>query len=905
MVSKITKHKKTQPHNYVALDIETSSLDPEEGEILEIGLAKFDERGKKLDELATLIKNKKEVPALALAITGIKEKDLLKAPFLEEIKEKFQEFIKDSIIVGHNVNFDIKYLKKNNLKLENPVIDTWHLATILLPTLPSHSLEVLTSKLKINHLEKHRALDDAKASFALFLFLKEKIKEIEPKTRAEIQKYLKKNKSALASLFAIKGYKLARQAGAPAARRTAPIDFSELKKVLAVEKPAKKIKAELNANEIKIIQEISNALLKNTNLILEVPAGIKKNLIYLLAAGYFLKSPVPERSEWYRAKKLKKKILLVLPPFSWQYISQKVVPALKNILPFPLKISFFDKRENYFCLYRFDKYKEKKKFDHKELILLTKLLLWEKESADKKISEVPAFFEERKILDKLTARRPFCLEKKCKYFKNKECPYYKAFWKTKRADIVIIPPALLFAKNQNGFSVKGESLIIDKAEILDDTALFSFTYQVSDAEIIDTLDDIKNFLKSIKKADKFQKGVYPFIKDFDARINQIKNQVITLFGLIGIFLKKTAIDQIPTLIELLIKERHRETFDFKKIKDALPHLISNLENIENGLLSLKEKGAILLNHDLSAYSLILKNICLKLENIILKPKESETYWATFRGKEITLFASPNDFKRMNKLTKESAPLILVSEAIFLKDGFAYAKEKLFLKEKFKEVSIPPSLKETEKILTVVVKDFSVSPSLFIEEIANLILKIAPLLKEKVAIALPSISAIQNIFERVSEKLKDQNINLIAQRISGGKLKTIEQFKNSRKAIFLATYDFLEKVRFPKKRLNGIIITRLPFEAKYRPKDQLKMEEKDAFARHILPKALLKMKVLFNLVLKSKGKKKFFLILDDRVSSKDYGTAFISILPSQKITWLKKEEIERTLKKYLREVSEKS
>lgn len=853
--------------NYVALDIETSSLDAEEGEIIEIGAVKFNKQGKETDNFKTLVRNKKEIPKLALVITGIKIRELEKAPLFPEIKEKIKNFINNSIIIGHNVNFDIKFLKKYGLAIKNPVIDTWHLSSILLPGFHSHSLEMLTEKINIEHLEKHRALDDARASFRLFLFLKEKIKEIPLKMQAEIKKYLEKNKSGLAPLFTAKDFK-EKEIKEKISKIDYKIDFKELKKIFEQKEPKIPFKS-LDSEEIKIIKEISIALKENENLLLEIPVGVKKNLIYLLIASYF-------------SKILKKKIFLALLPSYFSYISAKIVPFLKTIFPFDFSVSFFDTRENYFCLYRFDEFKEKKKFEKKELILLIKVILWIEESIDKKISEIPAFFEEREYLKKLSATLPFCLQEKCTYFKNKTCPYYKALWKSQKADIIVAPPQYLFAKNQNGLILKDSPLIIDKAEILDEITLLNATYYISDSEIIEALEDIKNFVKSFKKS-----------KGFSETIEKIKNQTVILFGLVGIFLKNAAFGQFLNLIELQIQERHRNSLDFKKIKDALPGFIASLENIKNSFLLLKKGNTEFINHDISAYNLILQNIILKLKNIILEPKENENCTGYFRGKEISLSAAPKKNDYINRISKKTAPLILVSETLSLKKSFAFTKEKLSLAEKFKEISIPLSPKKLEKINILIVKNFQVNTAWFTDEISKLILKIAPLLNKKIIVALPSISSVQNVFEKTAEKIKEYNIDLMAMRISGGKMKIKEKFKKSKKAILLATYNFLERTEISKKNLNGIIITRLPFEM-LRQEEQ----EKDSFIRKILPKALLKMKKMFNLILKAQNSKNFFLVLDDRISSKNYGPEFITILPPSKITWLKKEELEKKLEEYL-------
>lgn len=185
---------------YIALDIETTSLDPEKGNILEIGAVRFNEK-EVLDEWESLINPEEKIPTIVKAITGITEESVKKAPTFEEIKEEFIKFVGKEPIVGHNIHFDLDFLKAKGINFPNKRYDTWRLATILLPKFPSHSLEALADYLKIKHLEKHRSLADAKASAELFLVLLGEIKKINPKVLAEIKDYLEKSKWDLAEVF--------------------------------------------------------------------------------------------------------------------------------------------------------------------------------------------------------------------------------------------------------------------------------------------------------------------------------------------------------------------------------------------------------------------------------------------------------------------------------------------------------------------------------------------------------------------------------------------------------------------------------------------------------------------------------------------------------------------------------
>lgn len=185
---------------FIALDIETTGFDPEKDSPMEIAFVRFDAKHI-FDEWTTLVNPETEIPAIVSHITGIAYQDILHAPKLSEVQASIQDRIGTYPIVGHNVSFDIEFLKKKNFRIENPVYDTYSLSTILIPGLPSYALEALTPILKIPHAEKHRALQDARAAMHLFRLLLQRIETIAPDVRTLLADFLHKTSWPLKTLF--------------------------------------------------------------------------------------------------------------------------------------------------------------------------------------------------------------------------------------------------------------------------------------------------------------------------------------------------------------------------------------------------------------------------------------------------------------------------------------------------------------------------------------------------------------------------------------------------------------------------------------------------------------------------------------------------------------------------------
>ena len=152
---------------WVSLDLETTGLNPKEDKIIEIGAVKFD--GKNiLETFESFINPSCKLSDFTKMYTGINQSDVDQAPSFNLISDSLKKFIGNSPIVGHNIEFDINFLKFNGLILNNKKSDTWDLAYILFPQFFDYSLIGLSNKFKVGHDKPHRALDDAIATKGVF-----------------------------------------------------------------------------------------------------------------------------------------------------------------------------------------------------------------------------------------------------------------------------------------------------------------------------------------------------------------------------------------------------------------------------------------------------------------------------------------------------------------------------------------------------------------------------------------------------------------------------------------------------------------------------------------------------------------------------------------------------------------
>ena len=97
---------------FIAIDLETSGLNSNEDEIIEISAYKFS-KGKPVESFTQLINPQIKLSNTVTQITGITDKILLNQPCFEDIRDDFIAFIENFPIVGHNIMFDLSFLENN------------------------------------------------------------------------------------------------------------------------------------------------------------------------------------------------------------------------------------------------------------------------------------------------------------------------------------------------------------------------------------------------------------------------------------------------------------------------------------------------------------------------------------------------------------------------------------------------------------------------------------------------------------------------------------------------------------------------------------------------------------------------------------------------------------------------
>lgn len=158
--------------DYVVFDLETTGFSPETNRIIEIGAVKV-QNGAIVDRFSTFVNPEVPIPFRIEQLTSIRDDMVIDAPVIEDILPKFMEFCDGCIMVAHNADFDMSFIKKNCMRqgIEcNPtIVDTVGLARVLLSNLNRFKLDTVAKALGVSLDNHHRAVDDAACTAEIFV----------------------------------------------------------------------------------------------------------------------------------------------------------------------------------------------------------------------------------------------------------------------------------------------------------------------------------------------------------------------------------------------------------------------------------------------------------------------------------------------------------------------------------------------------------------------------------------------------------------------------------------------------------------------------------------------------------------------------------------------------------------
>ncbi len=157
---------------FVVFDIETTGFSPVTNRIIEIGAVKVED-GQITDRFSTFVNPEVPIPFEIEKLTSINDSMVMDAETIEVVLPRFLDFVGNAVLVAHNANFDVSFIRENAERQQIPVnftyVDTVGIARMLLTGQAKYTLDAVAKTLKISLENHHRAVDDAECTAEIFM----------------------------------------------------------------------------------------------------------------------------------------------------------------------------------------------------------------------------------------------------------------------------------------------------------------------------------------------------------------------------------------------------------------------------------------------------------------------------------------------------------------------------------------------------------------------------------------------------------------------------------------------------------------------------------------------------------------------------------------------------------------
>jgi ATP-dependent DNA helicase DinG len=902
----------------VAIDIETTGLSEERDAIIEIGAVKF--KGHRVeDEWSTLLNPGRHIPEFVSGLTGITDAEVRNAPRFHEVAGELEAFVGNAPVVGHNVRFDLGFLQRAGLLQYNEVVDTYELASVLMPTASRYNLGALGKQLGILLPATHRALDDAKVTMAAFNRLFEIARELPIEVVADIVRLSEPLEWDAAWLFqevirarakeGVQSKKVKKKdAGVwfdeskfpPLANPENPVPLNpdEIASVLEYGGPFSRFfgSFEQRPEQVDMLRAVTNALSYGNHLMVEAGTGVGKSFAYLVPAALF-------------ALQNNTRVVVSTNTINLQdQLIQRDLPNLSQALDLDFRFAVLKGRSNYLCPRRLENLRHYGPRTRDEMRVLAKVMVWQLNNQSGDRSELNLTGPtEREVWVRVSAEDDACTTETCIKRTGGACPFHRAKTMSQSAHVLVVNHALLLSDVATGSKVLPEysHLIIDEGHHLETATTNALSFKLNQFDLERMMKEVGSSNAGVlgRLLTETQEALRPSdfgllqqkvsrATDMAFRIEQMNRE---FYNIVGEFarLQREGHPQSNYSWQMRVLPATRTLPGWDEVEiawdttgETFRMLMIALAEIYKGAAELYAEGYENLEDvmaDLSNLARRLTEAETNISGMINKPNAGMVYWIEVQpnGNRLSLNAAPLSVASLVEkyLWHEKRAVILTSATLTAHGEFQYLRNTLGADEA-DEMQLGSPYDYENAALLYIANDIP-EPNVngYQQQLDRAILATAKATGGRMLVLFTSYAALKKTAQNITGPLAREDIYVYEQGDGASPNALLESFKATDRAVLLGTRSFWEGVDVPGDSLSIVVLTKLPFDVPTDPLIAARSEMyEDSFQEYYLPEAILKFRQGFGRLIRTASDRGVVAILDRRVLTKQYGRLFLESLP---------------------------
>ncbi len=907
---------------FVALDIETTGLDPQRDAILEIGAVRFN--GRRVEhEWSNLLNPGRPVPPFITQLTGITNDMVAQAPPIQAVIADLVDFVGNAPILGHNISFDLSFLRRYGVLELNEVIDTYEMASVLLPGAGRYNLGALAQFLAVPLPATHRALDDALATHGLYLRLHDLALDLPIELLAEIVRLGESlewngHKGFSEALRArsretIKARRVPQSYQGPLFTNPSrgvlpPLQANGEFQALDVDEVAAVLEHagafshhfpqyEYRPQQVEMLRAVTEALSKGRHLMVEASTGVGKSIAYVIPAALW-------------AIQNNTRVVISTNTINLQdQLINKDIPEVRAALGLDLRATVLKGRSNYLCPRRLETLRRRGPQTAEEMRVLGKVMVWLLNSTSGDRTEVNLNGPlEREIWMTISAEDEGCTTETCLQRTGGACPFFQARQAALSAHLLIVNHALLLADVATGNRVLPEYdyLIVDEAHHLEEATTNALSFRVSQFDIQGILrvlggpkagvlgwslatvenllspSDFASFNQLVQRATdlsfQFENQARQFFITVDHFLfEQRDGKPVGPYAHQERILPATRAQPAWGEVEIAWDEAQHTLQALLEILTQLARALAEL------IEALPEEGMDIYSQFTDLYRRMYE-LQDNLNSLVFESQPDRIYWAEVQpdGRRLSLHAAPLHIGPLMEryLWHEKASVILTSATLTAAGEFDYLRGRLFAEDAY-ELALGSPFDFENAALLYIANDIP-EPNdrrSYQRALEHALIRLCQATAGRTLVLFTSYTQLRQTSQAIAPLLAEKDIMVYEQGEGASPHALLENFRTTERAVLLGTRAFWEGVDVPGEALSVLVIVKLPFDVPSDPIVASRAETfEDPFSQYTLPEAILRFRQGFGRLIRTQYDRGVVAVLDRRLLTKRYGRAFTESLP---------------------------
>jgi DNA polymerase-3 subunit epsilon/ATP-dependent DNA helicase DinG len=941
------------PDEFVAIDLETTGLDPASDRITEVGATRFSRSGgaSTAESFHSMVDPGRPIPFVVQELTGISDADVRGAATITSVGAELAAFCGGRPVVGQSIPFDLTFLRAAGVELGGTPLDTLDLGSVLLPTATRLDLGSLAELLGVGPETQHRALADAETTRDVFLRLLTLLDRLPRATRIDLLTFAERAGWPLAMVFAdavaserteeeaegtggasgssgMPGSLTLASAPPPAPalvprevpQPVAPEEVSELFNAVA-QRPDLVAGFEPRPGQVQMGQAVARAAADRAHLTVEAGTGTGKSLAYLLPS-------------LLHASRNDDRVLISTHTLNLQeQLAGQDIPAAAALVELhegrpagSVRAAVLKGRGNYLCLECWAEARsEQAELTASQARLFSRIATWLPLTESGDSGELYMRPDDRPHWGELSAEGTDCLSRQCPYVLDGSCFVVRARQRAAAAHVVVVNHALLLtaAGGASQALPPFRHLVIDEAHRLEDVATEQYGTSLSLRELGAMLEDVASAggtagrLRAAASADAAAlspaAGLVASADTAAAAAASAGQRLEPLAAVLRDYAEERSesrSDSGPAGELALGSGRHSQPL-WADVEEAATQLDVTLLYLEERLRGAREivealpesaaPGLDRLRGDLGRDAEIVNEARHTLVDVTLRDDPRQVLWMRVERGDVRMNVAPLEVagRLIDDLYAGCDSVVATSATLTAAGSFDYTTAQLGLIEP-DTLQVPSPFDFRRSVLAIAVDDVPQPNAPGYAAAAHRALADAAHAASGRTLALfTSRSALRAAAGALRDPLAASGITLLAQGVDGSPARLLRSLAERPRTLLLGTAAFWEGVDVRGDALSQIVVARLPFPVPIDPVYAARAEQyEDPFSEYALPRAILRFRQGFGRLIRGSSERGVFVVLDSRLANRDYGEAFIDALPDCEVRRLPASAVEQSVAGWL-------